>query len=127
MATLQLSYPMVTSSRLLPGCRVGSVELSLEHTGRYDRDGKAIWRWFVDGPGIEASGSDLYGHGSHRAMLASLVSFLSACGEAIAYEERTSRKSDNSDLFPADVGQWCRNNLDELSILACELEEGGIS
>lgn len=55
-----------------------------------------------------------------KQMLGTLVSFLSACAESRSYPD-----GENSDLFPAPVGEWAVQASDELSMLGYELDEDG--
>jgi hypothetical protein len=48
---------------------------------------------------------------------------LDACGESYGYGLRTGQSGENADLFPEQVAEWAYQNSDELSMLACELEE----
>ena len=127
MATITLNPPLIITSRLLPGVRVDDLQISIEPTGRSGKHNKPQWRYYLDFIGDEHIEShvddDLHGHGDHRKMLASLLSFMSACGEGIAYQERKGRQSENADLFPPHIGQWCRLHTDELSLIGMELDE----
>lgn len=116
--------PVAISPRMLPGVRVGDAWLSLEPTSHADHMGKPVWSWFIDGPGIDASGDDLAGWGDAGEMLGALCSFLSACAEARSYQTRTGRVSENADLFSDAVGEWAEQNSEELSMVSLELEEG---
>jgi len=83
-----------------------------------------IW---IDLPdGSEHQISDLrsgVGGGDIQDGMSNLVGFLSAAGEAYAYQLRTGRASENGDLFPAAVTEWAYQNSDELSMLGLELDE----
>ncbi len=120
---MQLKPPFAISSRLLPALKIGDAWISLEAIGC--RDNRLVYRWYIDLPnGEEFSEADLSSpRDDLQEMFATLLDFLSACAEGIAYQTRTGRESENSDLFPAAVGQWATENSDEISILACEIEE----
>lgn len=121
--TIEITPPMLITSRLMAGVRIGDVEISITPSSGRDHYGKTVWHWYVDGEGLEASGDDLAGWGDHRKMMGAMLSFLSACGEGLSYQERTGRESENADLFPRDVASWCATHADELAILGLEIEE----
>ena len=118
-----LHQPMCISARLLPAVKVDHEWISIEPTGRSDRDGKPEWRWFIDGPNLTAEGAELRGWGDARKMMASLCGFLGAAAEAYSCAMRTGRESDNADLISQAVTEWAYQNSDELGMIACELEE----
>ena len=122
---MKLNPPFEISPRLLPAVRVGSAFVSIEFAGQTS-DGRARYRYHIDTPDWEYTGDDLksgVGGGSLESGMESLLSFLSACGEAVAYSRRTGRESENADLFPPHVAQWCHQNSDELSMLQLEISE----
>lgn len=55
-------------------------------------------------------------------MLATLLSFLTACAESISWIP--GGDGENADLFPRDVAEWAAQHYDELTMLALEIEEG---
>lgn len=119
-----MSNLVLITPRLLPGIQVSGAWISLEPVNRQDGMGKPLWRWYVDLPdGTEHSGKDLAGWGDAGEMLASLVGFLGACGESVAYGRRSGRKGELEDLFPPAVAEWADGASDELATLGCELEE----
>jgi hypothetical protein len=119
-----IKSPFMISSRLLAAAQVGGATVSLEPTGRADRDGKPRWKWYIDlADGSEFSDDDLRGWGDTRAMMETLLGFLGACGESVAYGERTGRTGENADLFPAAVGQWAAQWRDEISMMELEIGE----
>jgi hypothetical protein len=120
-----LNKPFEISSRLLPALRIADATISLERAGRTS-DGRDRFRYYIDTPAFEHVGDDLnsgVGGCSTQEAFGSLLSFLGACGESVAYARRTGRDSDNADLFPPEVAEWCDQNSDDISMLACELEE----
>ena len=122
---MKLNPPFEISPRLLPAVRVGSAFVSIEFAGQTS-DGRARYHYHIDTPDWEYTGDDLksgVGGGSLESGMESLLSFLSACGEAVAYSRRTGRESENADLFPPHVAQWCYQNSDELSLLQFEISE----
>ena len=100
-------------------------ELSIEYAGE-TKEGRTRYKYYLDGPGLEISGSDLksgVGGGTLAQGMATLCNFLSAFAEALSYQERTGRESDNADLFPAEVAEFARLFSDELSMAETEIEE----
>ena len=125
-----LHSPFKIGSRLLPCLTVGGAEISLkrdDYASAYTGGGRDVFEWFIDLPdGQEFSAADLKSgmQGAElQEMFASLLSFLSACGEGLRYQESTGRESENADLFPAPVAQWAAAHSDELSMLQSEIEE----
>lgn len=119
-----LHSPVEITSRLLPGVRFGGASISIEYAGH--SEGRQSYRWYIDLEGQEFTGDDLasgVGGGSLQSGLESLLTFLSACGEAMAYSDHSGHESENCDLFPRDVAEWAQANRDELSMLSYELEE----
>lgn len=111
------------SSRLLPAVDVAGATISISPTPRRGRDGKPEWNWFVDLPdGREFSGAELWGFGDAGNMLETLVSFLAACGESVAYSRRSGRDSENANLFEPALAEWCDSAAEELGMVGWELE-----
>lgn len=122
---MKLSHPFMISSRLMAAVQCGEATISLGYSRRAGSEGRTRYEWYIDAPGIEAHGDDLQSGcqgGSIREGMESLLSFLSACGEALNYSDRTGHESENADLFPRDVAEWAAANSDELSMLALEVE-----
>ena len=116
--------PVFISSRLAAAVDVAGATVSVEPTGRANRDGKTEWRWYVDTPdGGDHSGAELWGWGGSADMLETLLSFMGACGESVNYRARTGRGGDNAELFPPAVAEWCAAHGDELSAVGFELAE----
>jgi hypothetical protein len=117
--------PVFISSRLAAAVDVAGATVSVEPTGRANRDGKPEWRWYVDTPdGGDHSGAELWGWGGSADMLETLLAFMGACGESVNYARRTGRDGDNAGLFPPAVAEWCAAHGDELSAVGFELAEG---
>lgn len=122
--------PLCITSRLLPGVEIGGATISIEYA-HITSDGRQAYRWFIDngnGHRQDFQGDKLcsgVGGGSLQEGLESLLGFLGAFAEAIAYQERicAGEPVENSDLFPAMLGEWATANANEISMLACELEE----
>jgi hypothetical protein len=110
---------VIITPRLLPGLQIGSEFVSVEPTDRTDSQGKPYWHWYVDLAGAEFQGPDLAGWGDAEGMLNSLVSFLSAAGEAYSYHGGMEEDSSTS-LFPEPVCEWAAQN--EMELQMAELE-----
>lgn len=121
-----LTNPVIITPRLLPGVQIGKAFISIEYAGR-SPDNRTIYRYYIDLPNRKSYiDNDLKsgcGGGSLHEGLSSLLSFLGACAESVAYQDRTGRASENANLFPDYIGQWAAMNSDELSMLSCELDE----
>jgi len=116
--------PVFISSRLAAAVTVAGATISVEPAGGCNRDGKPEWRWYLDLPdGAEHSGAELWGWGGSAEMLETLLAFMGVCGEGLNYQTRTGRASENADLFPPAVAEWCAANSDELSAVQFEIEE----
>lgn len=124
MGQLRLTDPVIITPRLLPGVRVGDGFVSVQRHARLRVDGRHVFSYFIDLPSGEHSGDDLSSpRPSLQEALATTLSFLSAAGEGVEYEQRTGRESDNARLFEPPVGEWAAQHSDELSMLANELDE----
>ncbi len=116
-----LTNPVVITSRLLPGVNVGDAEISIEYHDQ-DREGRTIYRYYLDSPEIEYEGNDLESGcqgGNLQEGLESLLSFMGQKGESWKYFP----KPQSDDLFPPDIMEFCSNNADEIAMLQCKLEE----
>jgi hypothetical protein len=124
---MKLHQPFEISARLMPAVKVGGATISLEVSGRVSKDGRDIYSAFIDLPGGEEHEvADLRSGcqgGSVQEGMRALLSFLSAAAESYQYQQRTGREGENSDLFPVAVLDWASSCSDELSMLACEIEE----
>lgn len=129
---LILHRPLIITPRLLPG-----IEVAPGHWIAWDH---STATGFIDG--IHPDGSrfehevdDLRPGLSGRtgdpvkqiaSCLEALCSFLSACAESRSYAERMQRDpmiGENSDLFPARVGEWAQHYSDEIAMLSFKLDE----
>ena len=126
-----LSPPLIITSRLMPGVRIGDGTISIGY-GPRSADGRMIYAVWLDLPdGTEHEITDLRsgcGGGSIQDGLASLLSFLGAAVESRQYRERSGGTEidpdGNETLFPPAVVDWATDNINEISMLAYELEEG---
>jgi len=92
-----------------------AVDFAVEDTSQATRDGRVVYRWTVTvtdssfGGGVLLwSEADLHGPAAGpeptpRAMLATLLAFVGAALDGREWERRTGLRSDNSDIFPADL------------------------
>lgn len=101
---------------------MGFVWLYVEALPR-EADGRTRYRWTIDLHGKTRArsyaGSDLRSGcqgGTVQEGFASLLSFLGAASESFPDGE-------NSGMFPRAVEAWAHQYSDELSMLACEVEE----
>ena len=125
LGTITISSPCMITPRLLPGIEIGGAYLSISYN-RVTSTGRTEYEYFIDGIETPISGTDIRSGccgGSLQDGLASLLSFLSAWVEAIQYEMRSDRTSENSDLFPDSLREWAIGNSDEISMASIELEE----
>jgi hypothetical protein len=126
---MTLRSPFLISPRLLPGLKIGNGWIQLEYAKRDGRDGRTRYQWTIDIPSGEFTGDDLQSGCQGGGLLEgfrSLISFLIAGGESQACYERTGRESDNADLFPGPVVQWCAQYSEELAIVSFNIEEAGL-
>ncbi len=124
---MKLHAPFEISARLMPAVRIAGATLSLNLSGRQTSDGRDVYVCWIDLPdGSEHEITDLRSGcqgGSVQEGMGALLSFLSAAAESRQYRERTGRKGENEDLFPAPVVDWAADNSDEISLIASEIEE----
>tara|TARA_Y100000034_G_scaffold104599_1_gene131251 strand:- start:310 stop:705 length:396 start_codon:yes stop_codon:yes gene_type:complete len=127
---MKLRQPIIITPRLLAGIRIGSGFVSIDYSPREGDFGRTRYEYHIDGPDWDHTGDDLQSGcngGDLIGGLGSLLSFLGACGDALDYEECTGCDSENSDLFPKHVAEWCSQNSDELSMASCEIQESDVS
>jgi len=121
-----LNPPFQITPRLLPGLNIGGAWVQLQYCKSRDED-RQSYRWTIDLPdGSEHAGNDLSsgcGGGGLQSGFASLLSFLGACAESVAYGRRAGHPGENADLFPPAVAEWADQNSDEIAMMACEVEE----
>jgi hypothetical protein len=85
------------------------------------------WKWVNLTTGEVHTDVDLSGPATGHdpgplAMLDTLLVFLGACGEAYGYEMRTGSPSENLDLFPVPMREWCYQHDDEIAMLQMDAE-----
>lgn len=128
---MKLQSPFQISARLAPALQIGSAWISFvdgqfiidlpdgtEHTVTDLRQPRCTTKGVNDTPCRMLV--DQFG---------ALLSFLGACAESRAYATRQGKDAmdgENSDLFPANVGEWAESVSDELAMLGCEIEESEV-
>lgn len=127
MTRLTLHPPLEIGPRLMPAA---SIAPGTDHAGRVSID-PGSWEYYIDLPdGTTVHGDDfrpaffvgMEPDDMVRAAMGSLLSFLGAFAEAIEYEFRTGRPSENRDLFPRNLREWAYLNSDEIGLLSYDLE-----
>ena len=115
-----IKSPFKISARLLPALQIGGAWISMEVTS----DTQASYYIYL-ADGSEVTGDDIGCRAGLdlQSAFSSLLTFLGAFAEAIDYETRTGRESENADLFPASLAEWATQNSDEIGIMSCELKE----
>jgi hypothetical protein len=118
--SFQVTEPLIITSRLLPGIKVGACTISLkpgkvtghrqQWTGIFD-----LKRQFT----VHVKDYECLRGRSLRNVCADWIGFLHAFAEAV------DPKSENHDLFPIKLRPWAEANEDELSLLSAELSEEG--
>ncbi len=122
---MKIHAPLCITSRLLPGCRIGGVEISIEYA--YIKNSRQAYRYFIDG--VTECGfrsTDLQSGargGTLQKGLETLLGFLGAFAEAVAYQPQTGQELENANLFPAELEDWAIENVDEISMMESELQE----
>lgn len=121
---MKISSPCIITPRLLPGLHIGGAFVSIEY-GEPNNDGRTTYVYYIDLPDFEYESNDLASGcqgGDLQDGLESLLAFLGAAAEAKNYEDRTGRKSENADLFPAEIVEWAAQNSDEIAAAQYELD-----
>lgn len=130
---MRLQSPFAISSRLMPGLLIGGAWIQLEYSKRPGDNGRTRYQYWIDLPdGSEHSGDDLQSGCGRSAglqeMFATLLAFLSACGESYSYAQRTGcdlEDTNAGEMFPLAVAEWAAQYSDELSMMQIDLEESG--
>lgn len=121
-----LKSPVFITSRLLPGVKIGDATISIEYFNWPHPEGRQRYRYYIDLNGYEEAAADLCsgaGGGTLQDGLESLLGFLGAFAEAVAYQKRTGNIAENADLFSIKMADWAIENADEISTLKCMLQE----
>ena len=123
---MTLYPPLEISARLLPAARVGDSWISIELTGGFSDDRRAIYRYYIDTPDFEFVAADIesgVGGGKLQDGLASLLSFLGAAASDYKHYMMEGGHVPDGESFPRHVCEWAYMNEDELSMLQLELDE----
>lgn len=108
--------------------RVGDATLTVEYIGReYDsfREYRPRYKYIItpDDLAWQYVGDDIsgprYGAIDATSAMSALLSFLEACAESRTYGDGTG---ENSDLFPAHVGEWAEQYSDEINLARYEID-----
>lgn len=126
-----LTAPLIITSRLMPGIRVGDGTVHAE-VYSFEPDGRANLRYVIDYPGGEYIRADvsvgpMYADDPTaivREGIRTVLSFLSAEAEQYAGSGQmgTAVPADGW-LFSAEVAEWAYLNSDEISMAEIELDE----
>jgi len=139
---MEISSPLCITSRLLPGCRIGGAEISIEYAG-HSEDIEASklrqrYRWYIDlglkwvqelnmASTREFSGDGFYsgrGGGTLQEGLESLLGYLGAFAGAYEYQKLSGEEEVyGAHLFPAELAEWAIENADAITALELELRE----
>lgn len=121
---MKLQHPFFISARLLPALKIGQATLSYEAfeppTWVGDRQAAKFYLDFPDGRTYtdDSMQSGLGGFRSIVVVFSTFLTFLSACAESQAFESRSGKKGESSDLFP----QWVMDALDKSEIDSVHME-----
>jgi len=121
----KLHAPFSISSRLAAALRIGEATISIDY-GNCTSDGRMAWDIWIDLPSGEFHIDDMrsgVGRADLQDAFVNLLGFLTAAAESYDYRQRTGRTGENEDLFVPEIVEWASANANELSILACEIEE----
>ena len=109
-----LHDPFLISARLLPALRINDSTLSWDGNNFY-----------IDTPEDEFVIDDFHPGPWHdtQECFKDILSFMEAANEAYLYDLRTGVTSDNSGLFSPEITQWIVDHINEIEMLACEIED----
>jgi hypothetical protein len=132
---MQISAPIIISTRLLPAIRIGECTVSIECTGReadgklsvkiyFDRSGK---RPIVDSAFRTGCGAQ-WNESTVSETFRAIVSFASAAVDARDHRIGTGREFDDradtcETLFPRPIVRYFADHSDELDILSLALAD----
>ena len=114
---MKLERPLLISARLLPAIKIGTAWLSYDYKDSGD--------FYLDVDGKTHVITDFHPGPSHTIVQCfdDILAFMGACAEGLDYELRTGQKSENGDLFEADVAEWIYANRTAIEEMQCELME----
>lgn len=113
---MKLESPFIISARLLPAIVIDNVTISFNPKNNV---------FYFDGSEFNYTADDYNPGANHdiQDCFVDILNFLSAFAEAIGYENRTGRESENKSLFPVIMSDWAVKNSDEFAMLGLEIEE----
>jgi hypothetical protein len=122
---MRLHSPFIIGPRLLPALKIGEAILSLESIEPGARDTANFILDLPDGSEYRDGNLHSGAGGFHSTVDAfdTFLAFLNAAGEAIRYQEQTGRKSDNADLYPPNVMQWCADHVSDIESLHMDIQD----
>jgi hypothetical protein len=109
---------------------IGNGKIRVELALLADDEGSPLYRYRItdEAARIDHEGADLRLGGSHKPdntkAAETLLSFLSAAGEAYETELEGRIDSENLDLFPTPVNEWAYVNAGEIEMAQVELSRG---
>lgn len=121
---MTLTQPIEISPRLLPSVRIGDAWIQIEYGGATP-DGRISYHYVIDAGDRSHEARNLksgVGGGDLVDGLETLLVFLGAAADAYRYE-MDGGESENSDLFPAWIGEWAYQHSDEIQLAQLEIEE----
>jgi hypothetical protein len=133
MAEIKIAAPMIITSRLMPGIKIGTGSVSVE-LGGADVTGKLIASYAIDFKGegsarpLEYLGNDLRiaviagdtDAQLYRKAAKTLISHLGA--EAERWAAGNGEQPDDGWSFNAAVAEWAFTYATEIETLACEFD-----
>ena len=123
---MRLTSPFEIAPNLEAGIRIGSDWITIVYADRSGDESRTRYTCTLLVGNREYTADDLQSGNASNADLQggmeSLLSFLGAAGEAYRYTMR-GNESDNADLFPDWVMEWCYQHSDEISMMQCQIEE----
>ena len=122
---MELKHPFMISSRLLPSISIKDAVISLDIGDNTPIGSRVTVRYFIDFPNNHTiMGEDFsVRYQTIEESFKSFFGFLAAFAEAVEYENRTLRKSDNINLFPESMKDWASKNFYEIQECICILED----
>lgn len=133
----ELTAPLIITSRLLPGLRLGeaTVSLTADHITHDETGQRLCWRYWIDDPaGLSYEAADLYrpyAAGARepdtadvRDALGALLSFLTGAAEAYRAAGYGPEPADGW-LFSAEVDAWAHLYDEEITVAGLDMVEAG--
>lgn len=123
-----LTKPVQIAPNLAAGVLIDGHWITVNYAYNPGSEGRTRYQWEIIFPGGDsATGDDLQSGcqgGNLTEGLTSFLSFLSACGESLRYQEYSGRAGDNAELFTDPrVLEFCRRYGEECACLEFEIQE----